>query len=228
MSELKVDDKKVYNIFQRMSMITDELQTVAKNLSVDTGGGKSYKAVSERDIIDAVKPVEVKHGVYSYPYMREILESQMLEEDNSKYGKRTKFYTKIVTTYRFVNVDKPEEFIDIISFSVGLDNGDKGDGKAMTYGDKYALMKAYKISTGDDPDAKASEDSVYTKAGAPRRATPASDSDRQKIMSTCKAMGLDYKEILFETGWEDGSRLTQDQADKAIMILKEISDARQP
>ena len=100
MSELKVDDKKIYNIFQRMSMITDELQTVAKNLSVATGNGKSYKAVSERDIIDAVKPVEVKHGVYSYPYKREIIESQMLDENNSKYGTRTKFYTKIETTYK--------------------------------------------------------------------------------------------------------------------------------
>ena len=227
MTELKADDAKVYNIFQRMSMITDELQTVAKNLSVDTGNGKSYKAVSERDIIDAVKPVEVKHGVYSYPYMREILESQMLEEDNSKYGKRTKFYTKIVTTYRFVNVDKPEEFIDIVSFSVGLDSGDKGDGKAMTYGDKYALMKAYKISTGDDPDAKASEDSVYTRSGVPKSARPASDADRQKIMTLCKAMGVSHKEVLSETGWEEGSRLTQEQADKAIMILKEISESRQ-
>ena len=43
-----------------------------------------------------------------------------------------------------------------------LDSGDKGDGKAMTYGDKYALMKAYKISTGDDPDAQASVDTNYT------------------------------------------------------------------
>ena len=28
----------------------------------------------------------------------------------------------------------------------------------MTYADKYALLKAYKIITGDDPDQKASED----------------------------------------------------------------------
>ena len=27
----------------------------------------------------------------------------------------------------------------------------------MTYADKYALLKAYKIITGDDPDQKASE-----------------------------------------------------------------------
>ena len=42
------------NIYQRMAAITAELQTVAKNLNVETGKGKVYKAVSERDVIDAV------------------------------------------------------------------------------------------------------------------------------------------------------------------------------
>ena len=32
----------------------------------------------------------------------------------------------------------------------------------MTYGDKYALMKAYKISTGEDPDQTASADINYS------------------------------------------------------------------
>lgn len=148
------------NIFQKLAAITAELQTVAKNLSVDTGKGKSYKAVSERDIIDNVKPLEEKHGVYSYPVSRETLESERLETE-TQYGTKTIFYTRIKTVYRFVNVDEPTDFIETVTFSVGLDSGDKGDGKAMTYGDKYALMKAYKISTGDDPDAQASVDTNY-------------------------------------------------------------------
>ena len=158
------------NIYQRMAAITAELQTVAKNLDVQTGGGKSYRAVSERDIIDAVKPLEAKYGVYSYPIDRETVASEILESE-STYGdkttKKTTFYTRIKTVYRFVNVDDPSDYIETDVFSVGLDSQDKGDGKAMTYGDKYALMKAYKISTGDDPDAEASKDTSYTIAGKP-------------------------------------------------------------
>lgn len=210
------------NIFQRMSAITKDLEVVAKNLSVDTGNGKSYKAVSERDIIDAVKPYEAKHGVYSYPVERNIIESQMLEQE-TKYGVRTQFYTKLETVYRFVNVDEPKEFIDIKSYSVGLDSGDKGDGKAMTYGDKYALMKAYKISTGDDPDAKASEDSVYTKSGS-KSPKLASDTARKTIMDLCKMLKVEFGDILIQTGWKAGEKLTQEQADQAIMILKGLSD----
>lgn len=155
------------NIFEKMAAITAELQTVAKNLTVGFGNNK-YKAVSERDILDAVKPLEAKYGVYSYPVSRTVLESNMLENEKvngQQVTKTTTFMTRIATVYRFVNVEKPEDYIETITFAEGIDTQDKGSGKAMTYGDKYALMKAYKISTGDDPDQNASEDNHYKKAG---------------------------------------------------------------
>ena len=149
------------NIYQKLAAITADLQTVAKNLTVATGKS-SYKAVSERDIIDAVKPLEAKHGVYSYPVSRETLESERLESEGYDGKTKTTFFTRIKTVYRFVNTEDPTDFIETVSFSVGLDSGDKGDGKAMTYADKYCLMKAYKISTGDDPDQSASVDTEYS------------------------------------------------------------------
>lgn len=173
------------NIIQRMAAITADLQTVAKNLNVETGRGKSYKVVSERDIIDAVKPLETKHGVYSYPASRRIIESQILESENEYQGKVTKkttFYERIETVYRFCNIDDVNDFIETTTFAEGIDTQDKGSGKAMTYADKYALMKAYKISTGDDPDQTASTEERYTKAvklcadcGAEIRATQKRD-----------------------------------------------------
>lgn len=153
------------NIYQRIDAITAELAVVAKNLTVQTGKSSSYKAVGERDIIDAVKPLEHKYGVVSFPVSREILDDTMLESEGTDYKgnpvKRTTFYIKIRTKYRFVNIDKPEDFIETETISDGIDSGDKGGGKAMTYGDKYALMKVYKISTGEDPDQKASEETEY-------------------------------------------------------------------
>lgn len=152
------------NIYEKMAAITAELRTVGKNLMVETGKGKGYKAVSERDIIDAVKPLEEKYGVYSYPCGRKVLESQTLESESAYNGnitKKTTFFTRIETTYRFVNTENPDEFIETVTFAEGIDTQDKGSGKAMTYGDKYALMKAYKISTGDDPDQTASSEEHY-------------------------------------------------------------------
>lgn len=155
------------NLYEKMAAITAELGTVAKNLNVQTGKNNSYKAVSERDVLDAVKPLEAKYKVYSYPASRETVESERLESENEYQGKVTKkttFYTRLKTVYRFVDVENPTDFIETTVFSVGIDSQDKGDGKAMTYGDKYALMKGYKISTGDDPDQNASFDTDYKRS----------------------------------------------------------------
>lgn len=149
------------NIYQRLLKITEELKTVEKNLSVQVSAKNSYKAVSERDVLDAVKPLEAKYGVYSYAYDRKIIDSGELTSTKKDYQtgeikEQKQLYMRLEVTYRFVNVDNPNEYIEIKTYGDGIDTGDKATGKAMTYADKYALLKAYKISTGDDPDQEAS------------------------------------------------------------------------
>lgn len=151
------------NIFEKMSAITTELNAVAKNLKVGEGRN-SYKAVGEADVLAAVKPLEAKHGVYSYPFSRQIVERDVIttrKTYNGQESESSRFFMRIETVYRFVNMEKPDEFIDITTYGDGIDSGDKAPGKAMTYGDKYALLKAYKIITGDDPDQTASEPDGY-------------------------------------------------------------------
>lgn len=172
--EEKNIDIKEMNIFQKMSAITDEITRVAKNLSV--GVGKSqYKAVGEADVLSAVKPVEIKYGVYSYPVNRNIVETNILTtktEYNGEVTEKNQLFMRLETIYRFVNMDKPTEYIDITTYGDGVDSQDKAPGKAMTYSDKYALLKAYKIETGDDPDQKASEPLTKVEPTAPKLATP--------------------------------------------------------
>jgi hypothetical protein len=69
----------------------------------------------------------------------------------------------------------------------------------MTYADKYALMKAYKISTGDDPDQNASVETHYSRvqAGAykPKNPTP-----RQALVARLDELGIDVKEYADKHG----------------------------
>ena len=145
------------NIFQKMADITNELGTVAKNLNVAVNKTASYKAVSEVDILNAVKPLEYKHGVYSYPHDTNII-NQEIVTTKTQYGDKDNYFIRLERVYRFVNIEDKTDFIEVKSYGDGIDTGDKATGKAMTYADKYALMKAYKISTGDDPDKEASEE----------------------------------------------------------------------
>lgn len=158
----KEKDIKELNIYEKLSAITNELGVVAKNLNVDMGKGKSYKAVQEKDVLDAVKPVEEKYRIYSYPKERKIIDSGILEKQ-TQYGESKNLYLRIETTYEFVNIDNPEEKITMTSYADGIDSGDKATGKAMTYSDKYSLLKAYKIATGDDPDKDGSPENGYDK-----------------------------------------------------------------
>lgn len=161
-----MNEYAVLNIYQKMLCIQSEMPTVAKNLNVQTGAKTSYKAVSEKDIIDAVKPLERKYGIYSHPLTREIVKDEILEQDGSN-GKRLSHRLEIRVIYEFVNVDAPSERIVMDAYAVGIDSGDKAPGKAMTYADKYALMKAYKMSTGEDPDQTASEEYSAIKRDVP-------------------------------------------------------------
>lgn len=153
------------NIYEKLAAITAELNAVAKNLKV--GEGRSaYKAVGEADVLAAVKPMEEKYKVYSYPVSRRIVDSDVITTKKVYQGQESessKFFMRVETVYRFVNTEKPEEFVDVTTYGDGVDSGDKAPGKAMTYGDKYALLKAYKIITGDDPDQTASEDGKVSK-----------------------------------------------------------------
>lgn len=208
------------NIFQRMAAISVEMATVGKNLTVGDGKNK-YKAVSERDIIDAVKPLEAEYGVYSYPISRRVLESNLLESESTYNGnttKKTTFMTRIETTYRFVNMDKPDEYIEIISFAEGIDPQDKGSGKAMTYADKYALMKAYKISTGDDSDQEASQPTEYKKAAKPMVYDPNNDKAyRNMLLMELDAKGINVTDYCREKG------LNKDTpTERVFELLKEL------
>lgn len=158
------------NIFEKLSAITAELNAVAKNLRVGEGRS-SYKAVGEADVLAAVKPLEAKHGVYSYPCARRIVDSDIIttkKEYNGTVTETSKYFLRIETDYRFVNVEKPDEFIIVTTYGDGVDSNDKAPGKAMTYGDKYALLKAYKVITGDDPDQTASEDARVERSAGPK------------------------------------------------------------
>ena len=147
------------NIFQRMLAATSEINRVAKNLKVDISKSQSYKAVAESDVLEAVKPIKEKYGIYSYPVSRKIIKDEAYTTTSGYDGcksEKTTFFMRLETVYRFVNTDKPDEYIDITTYGDGVDTQDKAPGKAMTYADKYALLKAYKIQTGDDPDANPS------------------------------------------------------------------------
>lgn len=206
----KLEVLQMPNIYERLLNISNDLQTVAKNLEVSMGKNGKYKAVGEADVLRAVKPLELKHRVYSYPVEREIIESGTLESVDYNGNAKKQLFERIKVTYRFINIDKPEEFVDITSYGDGIDSGDKSVGKAMTYADKYALLKAYKMVTGDDPDQEASNE---------LKSVAAKPQHDQKLLQEAFELNIELEKVAtyFKKSVD---QLTDDDLKKAIAQKK--------
>lgn len=138
-------NEKVLNIYQRLDLARVEIGIVQKSVSVMN----NYKAVCETDILKAVNEAEHKVGLYSFLESLDILKSIQQNGFN---------FIRVRVGVRIVNIDKPEESLIFYGLGDGLDKGDKACGKAVTYAMKYALMKGFKIPSGEDSDYFKNED----------------------------------------------------------------------
>lgn len=122
------------NILQRIHAAMGEVDYIQK----DKKAGMNYTIVSHDVVTAKVRPILHKHGIVYYP----------VKVNAAQDGNRTQTHL----TVRFCNIDEPADFIDVESLGYGIDQQDKGPGKAISYAVKYALLKALGLETGDDPD----------------------------------------------------------------------------
>lgn len=221
------------NIYEKLLNITNEIATVNKNLTV--GEGKSqYKAVGEADVLKAVKELENKYKIYSFPYNRKIVDNQILvtekifenySKETTETQRSTKQFLRIETTYRFINVEKPEEFIDVITYGDGIDTQDKAPGKAMTYSDKYALLKAYKMITGDDPDQTISVDTEWKVTET--NTNLVTEVEAKSIYNLMTRKGLKVVDELKKNyGIDNTSKLTKEQYISILNVCNTLPDKK--
>lgn len=154
-----MEGQKKMNIYQKIQAVSNDIKNIEKNMTVGKGA-YAYKAVQDIDVTLEAKRAETKYGLVSIPVRQELVRSDIVKtmKDNGSEGVQ---YVDIVKmTLRIVNLEDPTEFVEVESFGRGLDPGDKGFGKASTYARKYAILNAYKIATGEDPDTEKSKEMV--------------------------------------------------------------------
>lgn len=143
-------------LLKKIQAVASEVMSIDKDMTV--GNNKyGYKAVSDFNVTKKVKEAEQKYGVVSIPTRQELVHHEIVKTVTDK-GERINFSFLIKMTVKIYDVENPQDFIEVETFGHGLDSGDKGFGKASTYARKYALLNAYKIATGEDPDAEKSKE----------------------------------------------------------------------
>lgn len=144
-----MDEKK--NLYEKIQLVSNEIKNIEKNMTVGKGN-YAYKAVQDIDVTLEVKEAEAKYRLVSIPIKQELVKSEIVRIVKDGGGETISYMDIVKMTLRIINLDNTSEFVDVESFGRGLDPGDKGFGKASTYARKYALLNAYKIATGEDPD----------------------------------------------------------------------------
>ena len=98
------------NIYEKMLAATVEVGNVAKNFEVGIGKNR-YKVTGEADVLAAVKKIEAKYGIYSYPISRKIVASDTYTTtktyDNGNSAESTTLFMRLEIVYRFLNTKSP-------------------------------------------------------------------------------------------------------------------------
>lgn len=157
--EIKTETIEVHemNLFEKIQAVSNEVNNIEKNMQVGQGS-YAYKAVSDLDVTLAVKKAETQFRIVSIPLKQDLVHQEIIKGVSKDNKETITHVDTIKMTVRIIDLDDPKSFIDVESFGKGIDPGDKGFGKASTYARKYALLNAYKIATGVDPDTTKSEE----------------------------------------------------------------------
>ena len=134
-------------LLQRMHAVMQEVSYVTKD-SMFKAGGKDIPAVSHDGVCAALRPSIVDHGIVVTASV--VGHSIVAEWDvpNSRGG--TTHYTNTAANVdvTFWNIDDQEDKITVTGLGHGIDNADKGPGKAISYTVKMALLKCFFLETG--------------------------------------------------------------------------------
>lgn len=169
------------NIYEKILAIMQDIQYLAKDDHVEFGK-TNYKALSEEKVTTIMRAELIKYKLIVYPFQQE--------------SNRAGNISHVDTKYRMVNVDAPDESIEIVSAGDGADSQDKGTGKAMTYAFKYMWLRTFALPTGEDPDKISSaelDEKAQKEAAKARRTEPSQYVNEVKQTVLMKE--------LHRTGW---------------------------
>lgn len=199
-------------LVKRILKVQENAAPVLKDGSV---GGK-YNFASYNAVLAAVRSLCLEQGILLAPTFSEYTEE----------GNRCNMKCTLRLMYK-------DESLDYCSFGQGVDNQDKGAGKAQTYALKNALLQAFMLTRAneDDPDfhqgPEANHRSTSTRPRTNTRRGPAATPSKERLNYLRDLLISEYgdkeniqKELKKKFDIERTDALTEPQVEKWIGELE--------
>lgn len=182
------------SLVRKLSEVMALVEHVPKN---GTNPHFHYKYAMESDITQAVRGELAKRQVMLLP---SVTSTTFIEGKNAK-GNVERIYT-ITATFTFYDGESGEQ-IPFTMVGQGSDPSDKGTSKGLTSLVKYALLKAFLIPTGDDPE-KEEAAPVYEPPPKPAEPPPPpkpTADDLKLLVDSFAPLGITQADLEKFLGW---------------------------
>ena len=147
------------NLFQKIADVKKHIDGFTK----DTEGYK-YKYVSGSQVLHSIRAKMEEHNLLFIPR----IDNAQYEEIEVlvKGQKKPNILVSVNLTYTWIDADNPTDKFEIPFYAIGhQDDASKALGTALTYSERYLLMKQFNIPTDeDDADAKQKKQQYAPKA----------------------------------------------------------------
>lgn len=136
------------NIFTKLLSIQTEVDSFVKSAKAF-----NYSYVDGNQVLDKIRPLMIQKKIM---LKQEIIkcENTIIDYKNSKGGEKREILSSVSQRFTWVDCETGET--DVNEFHAnGMNDFDKGLGSALTYAERYFLLKYFHIPTDkDDPDAQ--------------------------------------------------------------------------
>lgn len=147
------------NLFQKIADVKKNIAGFTK----DTEGYK-YKYVSGSQVLHSIRAKMEEHNLLFIPRIDNATHEHI--EVLVKGQMKPNILVSVNLTYTWIDADNPDDKFEIPFYAVGhQDDASKALGTALTYSERYLLMKQFNIPTDeDDADAKQKKQQYAPKA----------------------------------------------------------------
>lgn len=205
------------SVYKKLQEVQNATRKLAPDASGQTGAA-TYPYVSGSKLLGCIRPVMDRVGL--------ILTQEVIGCDNTpmsyatRSGEKTEMFTTLHIRFTWVDTEDESKMVNEF-YANGMNAWDKGLGSALTYAERYYLMKLFHIATDeDDVDALIKEEAVApVPAPAPVPEKPArkkkTPEEQYKAMidkfikGELSKDGKDYK-----TAWIENTKPTEAQIAK--------------
>lgn len=157
------EEKQELNLFQKIADVKANIDGFTKDAK-----SYNYSYVSGSQVLHRIRNKMIENNLLLVPKTSEENYKQIdVTRFNKKAGRditTSEFIVEMKLTYVWINADKPEEQFEVTFYAVGQqDDVSKAHGTALTYAERYFLMKFFNIPTDeDDADAKEKQERYAT------------------------------------------------------------------